>query len=39
MEDLQEGREGRAKDGVEQQLVDVDVQHRPAMEVVQEEES
>lgn len=39
VEDLQESNESLAKDGKEQELVHVDVQHTPAVEVVQEQKS
>lgn len=39
VEDLQEGNERLSEDGVEEKLMYVDVQHRPAMEVVEEEKS
>lgn len=39
VEDLEEGDERAAKDRVEKQLVHEDVQHGPAVQVVQEEET
>lgn len=39
VEDLEEGHQRAAKDGVEKQLVYKDVQHGPAVQVVQEEET
>lgn len=39
VEDLQEGNQRAAEDGVEKELVYEDVQHGPAVEVVEEEES
>lgn len=39
VEDLQEGNESIAKDGIEKELMYVDVQHIPAMEVVEEKKS
>lgn len=39
VEDLHEGNESLAEDGIEQELVHVDVQHSPAMEVVHEKKS
>lgn len=39
VEDLQEGNQRAAEDGVEKELVYDDVQHGPAVEVVEEEES
>lgn len=38
MEDLQEGNQRAAEDGVEKELVYDDVQHGPVVEVVEEEE-
>lgn len=39
MEDLEEGNKCIAKGGIEKKLMYVDVQHTPAMEVVEEEKS
>lgn len=39
VEDLQKGNESLAEDSVEQEQMHVDVQHSPAMEVVQEKKS
>ena len=39
VEDLQEGNESLAKHGIEKELVHVDVQHAPSMEVVEEKKS
>lgn len=39
VEDLQEGDQSLTKDGEEQELMQVDVQHAPTMEVVEEEKS
>lgn len=39
VEDLEEGDKRLAKDGIEKELMYVDVQHSPAMEVVEEEKS
>lgn len=39
VENLQEGNQRAAEDGVEKELVHDDVQHGPAVEVVEEEES
>lgn len=39
VEDLEEGDKRLAKDGIEKELMHVDVQHSPAMEVVEEEKS
>lgn len=39
VEDLQEGNQRATEDGVEKELVYDDVQHGPAVEVVEEEES
>lgn len=39
VEDLQEGNKSATKDGIEKELMDMDVQHTPAMEVVEEEKS
>lgn len=39
MKDFQGGNEGPAKDGKEQELVNMDVQHASAVEVVEENKS
>lgn len=39
VEDLQEGNKSASEDGVEKELMYVDVQHTPAMEVVEEKKS
>lgn len=39
VEDLEEDDHSAAKDGIEKELVHEDVQHRPAVQVVQEEET
>lgn len=39
VEDLQEGNKCVAEDGIEKELMHMDVQHTPAMEVVQEKKS
>lgn len=39
VEDLQEGNKSTSKDGIEKELMYVDVQHTPAMEVVEEKKS
>lgn len=39
VEDLQEGNERNAKDGIEKELMYMDVQHAPAVEVVEEEKT
>lgn len=39
VEDLQKSNESLAKDGIEQELMQVDVKHTPVMEVVEEKKS